>query len=1093
MTEPKNVALHKKVNAKGANAGAITDGERDRALHWDGGVAPAKATIDLKGYFSISSIRLTTYYGDGRAYRFKIRAGGTPTQMLELVDQNEDVLATEEGYYFTFDPMFVRYVEVEMLHNTANPSVHITELEVFGVPAEEYLIVSEKQRSTVNPDPADIAYGKPVRASINNEYAFVLTDGTDETCFFGELYPRHLDVDLEKNYDLDKVTVVGPNFADYNYVVYTSLDGVNFRRYGKCKTTMEERTVTIMRNVEARVIRLLVEGTSQGAHGVSAVCQLKAYGKPLDTEIVPTRKSLSFTDYDSWMKEKCGVDLSAIKDSQGKYDPKDSYTAEDTVKALEGLITRILGEKYISWFSFEIDREHKGDNYFELNYVDGKIAVKADCGVSAAMGLNWYLKYYCKVQVAQQTKQVKMPEKVVPLNTSIRQSTPYEVRYAYNYCTLSYTMPFFSYEKWQRELDYLMLSGVNLILDLTGTEALWVSYLQKLGFTVDEAKDYVCGYCYKAWWLMGNLEGYCGPVADSWVIDTLEMARVNQRYMTVMGAQPALQTFVGAMPEAFGSIADAHLKAAGFENVAEYMAPQGLWAGGFVRPNVLKTTFPGYSYLAKMFYDTQDELYGQVTDYYCGDVCHEGGIIPADLSKPEMSAKILNELLSADEKAVWILQGWWSNPIKAVLDGFGDKKVDHIMILDLASLAKPKWTDTTTWDGAEFGGTPWVYCNLENYGGRPGMHGKLQKMTELMDEVRIKAKFLKGIGITPEGTNVNPVVFDLFWEMAWRDSVPDINFWLAEYITRRYGKLTDNALFAWKLFAKTVYGVDSYDGTSKNNVINDDACLSMTFCSGPYFKIGYSRTVFEEGVLMLMEDYDKLCGAEGYIYDVVDLLRMVLTIATDDYFEVLRRAYAARHAQHFGRYSDRFIKAMELIGELCLYNKDEMLGNWIGNAYDWAKDERTGYYAPFDMDIMEYNARILISDWGSSPITNYGNRQYSGLMEDYYIRMWSELLDQVNYAFRKNLPAPERLGSRCFEIGWEFATNGKYYRRTPAKPQGDGEDRGLVAIWRDVQRHLTDTSVKQAIAQLDEQLKQMEQAKSDEEDVSATIATNIEH
>ena len=64
MTEPKNVALHKKVNAKGANASAITDGEKDRSLHWDGGVAPAKATIDLKGYFSISSIRLTTYYGD---------------------------------------------------------------------------------------------------------------------------------------------------------------------------------------------------------------------------------------------------------------------------------------------------------------------------------------------------------------------------------------------------------------------------------------------------------------------------------------------------------------------------------------------------------------------------------------------------------------------------------------------------------------------------------------------------------------------------------------------------------------------------------------------------------------------------------------------------------------------------------------------------------------------------------------------------------------------------------------------------------------------------------------------------------------------
>ena len=69
MTEPKNVARTKKVNARGSNAGAITDGVTDAQVHWDGGPAPAKAVVDLKGYYSISSIRLTTYYGDGRSYR----------------------------------------------------------------------------------------------------------------------------------------------------------------------------------------------------------------------------------------------------------------------------------------------------------------------------------------------------------------------------------------------------------------------------------------------------------------------------------------------------------------------------------------------------------------------------------------------------------------------------------------------------------------------------------------------------------------------------------------------------------------------------------------------------------------------------------------------------------------------------------------------------------------------------------------------------------------------------------------------------------------------------------------------------------------
>ena len=43
------------------------------------------------------------------------------------------------------------------------------------------------------------------------------------------------------------------------------------------------------------------------------------------------------------------------------------------------------------------------------------------------------------------------------------------VRYAYNYCTHSYSMPFLGgEEEWRNELDWLALNGVNLVLDKTG-------------------------------------------------------------------------------------------------------------------------------------------------------------------------------------------------------------------------------------------------------------------------------------------------------------------------------------------------------------------------------------------------------------------------------------------------------------------------------------------------------------------------------------------------------------------------------------------------------------------------------------------------
>ncbi len=936
----------------------------------------------------------------------------------------------------------------------------------------------------------NIALNKPVIA--NGIDASPVTSGKIQNCILGDLYPMHIDIDLEALYDIKEIAVTGADFADFTYNVYTSKDGIGFDRYGKCATIANDARSVVSNSAEARMVRILVTSNSKGAKGQAAIAQVEVFGELLSEDVAPIRKKIDISDYDSWLLSKHGIDLSKLKDKNGRYNIKDTYTADDTVNALRGLISRLLGDKYNSWFEFEIDRDYVGRNFYELSDLDGKIKIKADCGVSAATGLNYYLKYYCKVQISQQLEQVNMPIDVVSIGKTIYQSSPCKVRYAYNYCTLSYTTPFYGYEAWQRELDFLMLSGVNLILDTTGTEALWVSYLQKLGYNTDQAKNYVSGPCYKAFWLMGNLEGYGGPVADSWVIDTLELARTNQRYMTVMGAQPALQTFVGAMPESFGSIANPHLMEKGFEDVRPYMAPQGLWADGFVRPNILKTTYPAYSYLAKIFYDTQDEIYGQVSDYYCGDVCHEGGIVPEDLSKPKMSKKLLDELIKADKNAVWILQAWWSNPMKEVLQGFAENKVEHVMILDLAALANPRWPDTKTWDGKEFGGTPWIFCILDNYGGRAGMHGKLREMAQLIDSACKEAEFMAGIGITPEGTNANPVVYELFWEMAWRNEAPDIDEWIDAYPERRYGKATEGSKEAWKIFEKTVYGIETIDGATKLNVIQENPSLAMGYCRKRYHKIGFKRTEFELGLKKLMEDYDILCHNEHYIYDIVDLMRMSLCIATDDYFEVLRRSFALKRADLFKEYSAKFLECIHLIGEVSTYNKDELMGNWVYRAHDWMNDSRNGYYSDFDRDMMEFNTRIIIADWASAPIQNYANRQYDGLMQDYFYQTWKEHLNNVNDAFAKVEEAPEKMPwERSFELGWIFSTNEKQYRRNAAKPEGDGCDRGLKAIWQDVLGHMNHAETMKPVLEMEKILEGMNLTIKDE--LTAAIATNIEH
>ena len=45
-----------------------------------------------------------------------------------------------------------------------------------------------------------------------------------------------------------------------------------------------------------------------------------------------------------------------------------------------------------------------------------------------------------------------------------------------------------------------------------------------------------------------------------------------------------------------------------------------------------------------------------------------------------------------------------------------------------------------------------------------------------------------GTGMTPEGINTNPIVYNLYAEMFWRGAVaPDLDTWVVRYYQRRYG------------------------------------------------------------------------------------------------------------------------------------------------------------------------------------------------------------------------------------------------------------------------------------------------------------------
>lgn len=1075
----QNVALGKFIEStSGTGAELALDG--NLSTYWDSTVGrttpESSVTVDLVNWYRLSEITVINYFDGARYYHYTVEVSTDGIDFVLIGDKNDNSIATSEGNTFEGPSESVRYIRVTMTANSANPEYHICELQAWGVQDTAYV---EEIPTEDKDDPDNIAFGKPTRANYNDVLSGRVTDARINSSWTGNAFPQYVDVDLMDNYDISEIIVYMPEKDNYTYTVYGSLDGVRFERIAESnerkKGSAEGERFVFETALNYRVIRVNV--TSASAGGKASVNEIKIHGVKNGTSVIPTREKLEFTSYDEWLLENHGVDTSLLKDANGNYDVEDTYTEEDTVNALKGLVSRVLGDGYNEWFEFSVEPNKKSDNdYFSLSGGGNeKVKITGNDGVAIACGLNHYLKYYCYVNVSQQTKQVSMPDSAPAVEGTVRKETESEVRYAYNYCTLSYTMQFYGFDEWQRELDYLMLQGVNVILDTTASEALWVMYLQQYGYTAQEAIDFVCGYAYKAWWLMGNLENYGGNVGDQWIYDTLEMARVNQRYMTVMGCMPCLSIFAGTLPANFESQANEVLAEMGYPNVGDYMTSTGYWAG-FERPHSMNSTFQGFKKMTEDFYGTQNHLYGQITDYYAGDFLHEidsGFQLDPAFNKARLSRTVLDLLLEENGEACWIMQSWWENPLPEVVAGFGEDREEHVLMLDLAAANGPRWTNTANYGGLEFGGSGWVFCMLDNYGGRSGMHGAFSHVMNNLLDAYEGASHFKGIGITPEGTEENPASYDFYWELIWvsLEDIPEgqtrdefvkayVENWISEYAKRRYGSDSENIQEAWKLLGDSVYGRKTSDGTGTNGIITQYPRILGSdnisiYYSGTYYNPPYYRTKLENALELMMLEFDALKDKETYIYDLCDIMSQLLTNSSAYYFNKMAIAVQNKDFNEFRVYKNKYLRCIELIDEVTAYVDDTMLGNWVGRVDDWIDDERTGDYADYDVDMMKYNTLTLITTWAShESLIGYANRQYSGLLDAYYGRMWTDYLNLSEEKFSTgafvSLETDRELN---FQYAWDMIiSRGEGLEREVNPATGDTEKgiRSLEAIYTEI-------------------------------------------
>lgn len=705
-----------------------------------------------------------------------------------------------------------------------------------------------------------------------------------------------------------------------------------------------------------------------------------------------------------------------------------SAQTEAQKATIDSLLSRILpkaGDAQRITYDISPSRRDR----FTVSCDGTSIHVSGSSVLGVTAGINWGL-HRVGVDISWNAPTGELPA-VLPAFSREAHTCTADYRYYFNFCTHSYTMSFWGWDRWQQEIDWMALHGINLPLIITGMECVWKKVLQDgYGYQgLSGVNTFVTGGAYYGWFFMNNMTEWGGPQPESWFTQREALAKNIFRRLADFGITPLIPGYVGMVPADF-------LRQAAADKVSGWKASDivngGSW-NQFVRPYFVNDTARLKEFAAK-YYQAIDDVFGAdlSTHYYAIDPFHEGGV-PSGVTSARTSIQAMWDALKAHDKdAVWVAQHWQGNP---TTDLTHTVPVGRLLILNLHGDSNGE----TSLGGANSDASGkkhmWVWGQTSNFGGNVGLFGRLSRLlTTYYTAFDGKSgNNLVGIGALPEGIENNPMLYELLYALPWTTTAKqryDQASWLRDYIQMRYGVTPDadgdtyaTLLSAWTRLANGIYncGQNGQQGTTESVFLMRPASKPGTVStwagSSWYWDIDDLRTAAYEMTTVA----DKLRGNANYRYDLVDIMRQALAdygkqvLDSMTLYSLQRDRKAAQ-----ARFLDLILSQDTLLGTL----PDFRLGRWTERARQWGTtaDERTLY---------EKNARMLVTTWGGQAQCNggglhdYGNREWNGLLSSYYYPRWK-------YYFDNNMSGTDWFNN--FE--WPFATGANGKPNKGKLPQG---------------------------------------------------------
>ncbi|XP_066253772.1 alpha-N-acetylglucosaminidase [Euwallacea similis] len=699
----------------------------------------------------------------------------------------------------------------------------------------------------------------------------------------------------------------------------------------------------------------------------------------------------------------------------GHLKPQSSSDVQED--AVIQLIQRILPNRS-SEFAVTVNSSftQDGKECFKIDKIDDKIQISGTTGVTAATGFHYYLKYFCNAHISWEVSQLNLPE-VLP-DASVEIPLTDRFRYYQNVCTTSYSFVWWSWDQWEKHIDWMVLNAFNFVLAFNGQEAIWDRVYKKLGLTSQDIDEQFAGPAFLSWLRMGNLRGWGGPLSESWHNRSLYLQHKIVDRMREFGVITILPAFAGQVPKVFPDL---------YPNTT--MTKMSRWNNfpdKYCCPYFVDPTEDLFQTIGKLFVEEQIAEYGTDHVYNC-DSFNEMEPTSDNLTYLANVGKgIFNALTAADPDAVWVMQGWMFHSDKFWQDVDRAKSLltsvptGRMIVLDLQSEEFPQFDRLE-----QYFGQPYIWCMLHNFGGTLAMYGSSSIInTEVINARNAANSTMIGTGLSMEGINQNYVIYDLMTEQAWRTEPENLTLWFRNYSRRRYGKEDTNAESAWNVMQSTIYDFKDTGRLRGQFVITKTPSLNIV----PW--TWYDPDVVIETWKTFLQASDNLKDSPGYLHDLVDLTRQVLQENGDLYYNKLISAFNDKNITEFQKLATVFRGIFLDLESILATNKAFLLGTWLEAAKSAADGSR-------EAKLFEFNARNQITLWGpEGQIKNYAIKQWSGVVNDFLYPRWDEFVYGMNLSLVNNITFNQAVEQNVIFLLYEepfvFATN-----TYPTEPSGD--------------------------------------------------------